>query len=189
MLPESGEDMCCNYDFGTWDPGPMKWPCPPPWTKYPLLENVWCLLPLPVLLVHVHTHAGFPHSLVSKKPTRNAGDPGSIPVSGRSPGEENGNTLQYSRPENPMDRRAWRATVHGVARVGHDWATQPPPHPWTSGRALTRKNPQTSLAKTPHSQCRGRGFDPGQGRSCMPNGMAKKVAKILLFSPFHSPSP
>ena len=43
----------------------------------------------------------------------------------RSPGEGNGNPLQYSCLENPMDRGAWQATVHGVARVGHDLATKP----------------------------------------------------------------
>ena len=49
----------------------------------------------------------------------NAGDArdmGSIPGSGRSPGEGNGNPLQYSCLENPMDRGAWWATVHGVAK-------------------------------------------------------------------------
>ena len=46
----------------------------------------------------------------------NAGDPGSIPGSGRSPGEGNGNPLQYSCLENPMDGGAWLATVHGVAK-------------------------------------------------------------------------
>ena len=46
----------------------------------------------------------------------NAGDLGSIPGSGRSPGEGNGNPLQYSCLENPMDRGAWWATVHGVAK-------------------------------------------------------------------------
>ena len=46
----------------------------------------------------------------------NAGDPGSIPGLGRSPGEGNGNPLQYSCLENPMDREVWRATVHGVAK-------------------------------------------------------------------------
>ena len=40
------------------------------------------------------------------------------------PGEENGNPLQYSCLGNPMDRGAWQATVHGVARVGHDLATK-----------------------------------------------------------------
>ena len=51
-----------------------------------------------------------------------AGDLGSIPGLGRSPGEGNGNPLQYSCLENPMDRGAWQATVHGVT-VGHDWVT------------------------------------------------------------------
>ena len=46
----------------------------------------------------------------------NAGDPGSIPGLGRSPGEGNGNPLQYPCLENPMDGEAWQATVHGVAK-------------------------------------------------------------------------
>jgi len=49
-----------------------------------------------------------------------------IPGSGRSPGEGNGNPLQYSCLENPIDRRALKATVHGVAKVRHDLATKPP---------------------------------------------------------------
>ena len=49
-----------------------------------------------------------------KNPPTNAGDVGLIPGSGRSPGGENGNTLQYSYLENSMDRGAWQATVHGV---------------------------------------------------------------------------
>ena len=52
----------------------------------------------------------------SKESASNAGDLGSIPGSGRSPGEENGNALQYSCLENPMDRGTWWATVHGVAK-------------------------------------------------------------------------
>ena len=55
-----------------------------------------------------------------KNPPDNAGDArdqGSISGSGRSPGEGNGSPLQYSYLENPMDRRAWQATVHGVTRV------------------------------------------------------------------------
>ena len=47
---------------------------------------------------------------------RDARDVGLIPGSGRSPGEGNGDLPQYSCLENPMDRRAWRATVHRVAR-------------------------------------------------------------------------
>ena len=51
-----------------------------------------------------------------KASARNAGDLGSIPGSGRSPEEGNGDPLQYSCLENPMDRGAWRATVHGVTK-------------------------------------------------------------------------
>ena len=46
----------------------------------------------------------------------NVGDPGSIPESGRSPGEGNGTPLQYSCLENPMDGGAWKPAVHGVAK-------------------------------------------------------------------------
>ena len=53
----------------------------------------------------------------------NVGDLGLIPGLGRSPGEGNGNPLQYSCLENPMDGGAWWATVHGSQRVGHDWET------------------------------------------------------------------
>ena len=58
---------------------------------------------------------GFPGDSDGKESAGNAGDLGLIPGSGRSPGEGNGNPLQYSCLENPMDRGAWRATVHGVA--------------------------------------------------------------------------
>ena len=51
-----------------------------------------------------------------KASASNVGDLGSIPGSGRSPGEENGNPLQYSCLENPMDRGTWWATVHGVVK-------------------------------------------------------------------------
>ena len=47
---------------------------------------------------------------------RDVRDAGSIPGSGRSPGEGNGNPLQYSFLENPMDRGAWQATVHSVVK-------------------------------------------------------------------------
>ena len=58
---------------------------------------------------------GFPSGSDSKESTCNAGDLGSIPGLGRSPGEENGNLLRYSCLENPMHRGAWWATVHGIA--------------------------------------------------------------------------
>ena len=55
------------------------------------------------------------------------GDPNLVPGLGRSPGEGNGNPLQYSWLGHSMDRGAWRATVHRVTRVGHDLVTKPPP--------------------------------------------------------------
>ena len=59
---------------------------------------------------------GFPGGSEAKASTCNAGDLGSITGSGRSPGEGNGNPLQYSCLENPMDRRAWLVTVHGFSK-------------------------------------------------------------------------
>ena len=54
-----------------------------------------------------------------KESARNAGDPGSIPASGRSPGKGHDNPL-HSCLENPMDRGTWQATVHGSPSVGHN---------------------------------------------------------------------
>ena len=62
-----------------------------------------------------------------KNPSVNAGDAGLIPGLGRSPGEGNGNPLQYSCLENPIDRGAWQATVHG----GHKSQTQVSDHTTT----------------------------------------------------------
>ena len=59
---------------------------------------------------------GFPGDSEVKASASNAGDLGLIPGSGRSPGEGNGNPLQYSCLENPMDGRAWWATVRGVTK-------------------------------------------------------------------------
>ena len=63
---------------------------------------------------------GFPAGAVAEKPLANAGDSrdaGSVPGLGRSPGEGNGYSLQHSCLESSMDRRAWWATVHGVAKT------------------------------------------------------------------------
>ena len=59
---------------------------------------------------------GFPGSSKGKESACNVEDPGLIHGLGRSPGEGNGNPLQYCCRENPMDKRAWWATVHGVAK-------------------------------------------------------------------------
>ena len=67
---------------------------------------------------------GFPGGSGSKESACNTGDLSLISGSGRSPGEGNGNPLQYSCLGSPMDRGAWWVTVHGVSRVGHDLATK-----------------------------------------------------------------
>ena len=73
------------------------------------LEAIW---------QHVKTYLGFSYSSVGKSSACNAGDLGPIPGSGRSPGEVNGNPLQYSFLENPMDRGSWQAIVHGSQELG-----------------------------------------------------------------------
>ena len=67
---------------------------------------------------------GFPGVPVVKNPPAGEEDEGSIPGSRRSPGGGNGNALQYSRLEKPMDRGAWQAAVHGVTKVGHNLDTE-----------------------------------------------------------------
>ena len=59
---------------------------------------------------------GFPDGSVIKNPPANTGDVGLILELGRSPGEGNGNPVQHFCLGNPMDRGAWQATVHGVAK-------------------------------------------------------------------------
>ena len=81
-----------------------------------------CLF-LPIYLV-------FSNAAVVKNPPTNAKDARDVGLMsrlGRSPREGNGNPLQYSCLENPMHRGAWQATVHGVARVGHQLAARPLP--------------------------------------------------------------
>ena len=65
-----------------------------------------------IFLVDMH----FPGGLEVKASASMVGDPGTIPGSGRTPGEGNGNPLQYSCLENPTDGEAWRATVHEVTK-------------------------------------------------------------------------
>ena len=58
----------------------------------------------------------FPSGSAGKESACNAGDPGLMPGLGRFRGEGNGTSLQYSCLENPVDRGAWRATIHGAAK-------------------------------------------------------------------------
>ena len=72
----------------------------------------------------LHIKMGFPGSSVGKESACDAGDWGPILGSGRSPGEGNGNLLQYPFLGNPMDRGALRAAIDGVTRVGHNLETK-----------------------------------------------------------------
>ena len=84
---------------------------------------VTCFLLLPLLNWGSVMFLGFPGISDGKESAWNAGDLGSIPGLGRSPGEGNGNPLQYSCLVNSMNRGTWRPTVHGIRRVGHNWVT------------------------------------------------------------------
>ena len=67
-----------------------------------------------------------------------------LPVTPDMSGEGNGNPLQWdSCLANTMDRGAWRATVHGVARVGHDLVTKPPPPPLIKNKYMPTENVST----------------------------------------------
>ena len=76
-------------------------------------------------LPKVTLNIGFPGSSVSKESACHAGEQGSVSGWGRYPGEGNHYPLQYSCLENLMDREVWWATVHEVARGGHDLVTKP----------------------------------------------------------------
>ena len=71
-----------------------------------------------------YSQRDFPGGLLVKNPAASAGEAGSIPGSGRSPGERHGNPLQFSYLENPLDRGTWGATVHRVSRVEHNLSTK-----------------------------------------------------------------
>ena len=74
-------------------------------------------MPICVLNLHWAFWGDLPGSPDGEESACGAGDPGLIPESGRSPGEGNGNLLQYSCLENPIDRGVWQGTAHEVARV------------------------------------------------------------------------
>ena len=86
------------------------------------------ILPLLYCKTYIHkcNYMGFSSDSVVKNSPGNAGDAGSIPGLARFPGEGNGNPLQYSCLEKPMDRGAWQATVHGITKSWtqlSDWTT------------------------------------------------------------------
>ena len=147
------------------------------------------------LLIFQHSIGGFPGSSDGKEPACHVGDPGSILGSGRSPGEGNGNPLQYSCLENAMDRGAWQATVYGVARVGHDLATKPLPPKHTRTKVGSGKTKYQDLPLlAPQSGC-----DPiliSGWKSAkeviysrvLIRGGDKALSTLLVTLPFLSPS-
>ena len=88
-----------------------------PTREYILLQQIWISVLQYILLKYsIYCSSSFTDDSESEKSACNAGYPGSIPRSGRSPGEGNGYPFQYSCLENSMDRGARRATVHGIAK-------------------------------------------------------------------------
>ena len=77
-----------------------------------------------LIIVYGRVNGGLPDGSDGKEYACYVGDLGLIPGSRRSPGEGNGNLLQYSCLGNLMDTAAWWAPVHGVTRVGHDLVTK-----------------------------------------------------------------
>ena len=94
----------------------------------PSSDTYWLTQIFKMFSFHITKESmAFPCSSVRKESACSAGDLDSTPGLLRSPGGGHGNPLKYSCLENPTDRGAWWATVHGVARVGHDLRTKPPP--------------------------------------------------------------
>ena len=121
--------------------------------------GMWYLVPRPGIqprssalgaALTVEFISGFPGGSDDKESAYYAEDPGSIPGLGRSP-EENGSPLRYSCLKNPMDREAWRATVHGSQRVRHDgdatntFTRLPSPSSVTLDKLLDLSEPQLGL--------------------------------------------
>ena len=95
-------------------------------------------------------------------------------------GEGNGNPLQYSCLENPVDRGAWQATVHGVARIGHDLVTKPPPMVYT--RLLRRHSGKESSCQCKRGKrCR---FYPWVGKIPWSRCLAESFHFCLRFNPW-----
>ena len=82
--------------------------------------NTYAHIQIDGIDVGVYIPVGFPCGTDGEESAHNAGEPGLIPGSRRSPGERNGNPHQYSCLENPMDRGAWWATGHGVGKSWGD---------------------------------------------------------------------
>ena len=122
--------MCPTFPFLTWSPSfTFLKPHRPPlsFSNKPGTLPPHCFLMHYPLCLKCSSSLSYPWASTVAQTVKasvcNAGDPGSSPRSGRSPGEGNGNPLQYSCLENPMDRGACRLQSMGSQRVGLDWAT------------------------------------------------------------------
>ena len=120
---------------------------------------------------------GFPASSDGKESVCNAGNPGLIPGSGRSPGGGNGNPLQYSCLENPMDRGAWRATAHGVTKSG----TPPRPESTEAVFSPSKKKPRFAQGRWSVQRTCTLGFPIGQHWFCQ---CSDTVSSCLVFVSF-----
>ena len=113
------------------------------------MKYIWVKINAQSLHTHRCIHICFPSGqAVKNQPTmQKTQERGSIPGSGGSPGEGNGNPLQYSCLENAMDREAWQTTVHGVSKSQtrlNDWART---YTYSVGKDLVRGFPGTSAGK------------------------------------------
>ena len=119
------------------------------WKNLPL-----CLFCLKEKIATGFQMCGFPCSSVGKESACSAEDLGLIPGLGRSPGEGNGNSLQYPCLENLMDRGAWWAAVHGVAK---SWARLNDEHNEKNSRKVAeiRKLKKKTTHPTPTPQSEG----------------------------------
>ena len=97
---------------------------------------------LTISLCVLHVSLDFPGGSDGKESTYNAGDPGLFPGLGRSPGEENGNPLQYSCLENPTDREACRLKSMGSQKVGQNWATNTVTFSWIDPVPMNEGSPE-----------------------------------------------
>ena len=114
--------MCCDLAFGRTMFRQDMVSCP--LQSFSLGSSAFC-----PLQIWAYDSESLPCSSNGKESACDAGDPGSVPGSGRSPGERSGNSLQYSCMENPKNRGTWRATVHGVTESQtrqRDYATMIP---------------------------------------------------------------
>ena len=144
---------------------------------------------LVLLILHIAIFMGFLRGSDGKEFACNAGNPGAISGSGRSPGKGHGNSLQYSCLENSMDRGAWQAIVHG-GRIESDmteWLTYKHTHTYTLlslgflSSTVVKNLPANAGNARDSGSVLGTGRPPGEGNgnplqySCLKNPMDRRT--------------